>query len=197
MITSATRRRIDYDPESWGAKCPICAIRDVCQRISPKGPPDAPIAIVGEGPGVTEIERRSFFVGVSGRLLLDLFAEANKTLPRDVPRLRYDDLWITNAILGKPKIDLDTFMTSLRKRNKELGKTYRDAVRRAERGARALVPRPDIRLDPFEACRPRLMKELANRRVVIPMGSYALATIDPKKRGIMKWFGGPFQMDLG
>jgi uracil-DNA glycosylase len=143
-----------------------------------------------------EIERRSFFVGVSGRLLLDLLAEANKTLPRGVRHLRYDDLWITNAILGKPKVDLSKFLTRMHTENRARGREYRDALRRIGAGARSIVPRPDIMLDPLMACRPRLMRELVGRRVVVPMGSYALAAIDPKKKGILKWFGGPFEVDF-
>jgi len=186
--------RSGYDPERHGAKCDECPLRGQHKPVPPKGPPGAGVAIVGEAPGKSEIERGSPFVGQSGLLLRDLLAEAWHLLPRGVARLRYDDFWITNALLCKqPGADMDKYLRDLREQNKKSFATWREASRRARANMDPEPPRPVPTKSPVECCRPRLLAELRGRTVIIPVGKLALSILDEKRRGIVRWRGAPFE----
>jgi len=155
------------------------------------------VAIVGEAPGRNEIERGSPFVGQSGALLRDLLYEAWRTLPVRVPRLRYDDFWITNTVLCKPPSgDIEVFLKSVRDLNKRNMVRWKSAASRAKLALDPLPPKPVPIPSPVECCRPRLLPELRGRSVIVPVGALALRTLDPKKKGIVRWRGAPFEWNL-
>lgn len=78
-------------------KCGACGLKDRC--LSPKMPVDGrgrrKILVVGEAPGKDEDARGKPFVGVSGKLLEDVFGDAGVDLR--------DDCWLTNSLICHPK----------------------------------------------------------------------------------------------
>lgn len=178
----------------------MCPLRGVHTPVPPKGPWGSLIALVGEGPGKTEVSKGSPFVGVSGRILVDIIAEAHRMLPAGVPRFRYDDLWITNVMLCKPKIDLATYLKQLAQKNRANAKAHHGEVnKRLRAGAKPLIEitRVTSIMSPIEACRPRLVRELQNRRVVLAVGGFALQALAPDKGNeITKWRGSPILVEV-
>ena len=122
-------------------------------------------------------------MGKSGALLRDLLYESWKLLPPGVPRLRYDEAWITNVLLCRSpgNGDLKSFL-------KKIETKGRKERARARAEGRVHVPV----LSPIDCCRPRLLRELRRRTVIVPVGKFALKSLDGKRSEIVKWRGAPF-----
>ena len=86
-----------YDPQALGARCDLCPLQG--RVVVPPAPArrTPKLAIVGEGPGSMEVNRREPFVGRSGRML--------DALLRD-NRVSRDQIHITNAALCKHDGDI-------------------------------------------------------------------------------------------
>ena len=71
-----------------------CPLRDMGakQAVFARGNPQAPVMIIGEGPGAEEDERGEPFVGKAGRLLDQMLAEAGLK----------DQVFITNTVFWRP-----------------------------------------------------------------------------------------------
>lgn len=72
--------------------CPIRFEGAARQAVFSRGRPDAPLVIVGEGPGAEEDQRGEPFVGRAGRLLDRMLAAAGLT----------DRVFITNTVFWRP-----------------------------------------------------------------------------------------------
>jgi uracil-DNA glycosylase len=174
----------DYDPIAAGAHCPDCPLNKTVV-VPPEGRSDARIVVVGEGPGREEIIRRRPFIGASGRLLEEMLDSAGVTRSQ---------VWITNATLCRPftpgvqgqkSHDLTTLLAWVRVQNK--------AARKAGK---------PLMLSPVDACRPRLLRELArleqraltlglpNGLVVLSLGNHATHSLTGKM-GVQKLRGSP------
>ncbi|WP_374570022.1 uracil-DNA glycosylase [Phenylobacterium sp.] len=72
--------------------CPLRFEGAAHQAVFARGRPDAPLVIVGEGPGAEEDQRGEPFVGRAGRLLDRMLAAAGLT----------DRVFITNTVFWRP-----------------------------------------------------------------------------------------------
>ena len=72
-------------------KCALC--RERTNAVPGEGPADAPLVVVGEGPGATEDETGRPFVGRAGQLLTDILAAV------ELPRER---VFICNVVKCRP-----------------------------------------------------------------------------------------------
>ena len=91
--------------ESWLAhvdftQCTDCTVSEecrsrnrMCYSVSPRGPIDAPIVIVGEAPGKEEEDRGEVFVGAAGRKLEEYLAGVG---------IDSSKIYITNTIKCRP-----------------------------------------------------------------------------------------------
>lgn len=202
-----------YDPRALGAECDTCPLNGLHNPVPARGPQNAKILLLGEAPGRKEIERGKAFVGDSGRMLYDLFAEAWRLLPPGIPRVRVDDIRIVNTIEHKPPGgDIQAYLTSLRNKNLEEKRRHRLKLKELRsKGITAkelkimvtegvdprLPPPPKIIRSPVEACWPRVRRELRGRAVIIPVGALALSVLDKKRTKILRWRGSPFRLDPG
>lgn len=185
---------MSYDPRSAGALCDQCPLNGQVV-VPPEGPQDAVVAIVGEGPGFKEVQKRKPFIGPSGLLLNEILQTVG---------LDREDVLVTNAVLCRAevpdenvrpqkKFDIPTYMAWIRKENNR---------RKKEAKASGVVP--NLISDPFLCCSQRLWNELwwlernarnaglPNGAVVIPVGNKALE-MTTGKTGILKWRGSPLQ----
>lgn len=175
-----------YDPRAAGSLCDACSlcgpgIDPKC--VPPAGNPRARIALVGEGPGKNELARGAPFVGASGIKLDEILWHASMSRA---------EVWVTNAMLCRAEVpnseaasrfSSDEYMKWLTAENKKRKKA-----------------KTQLLVDPFTACRPRLLRELkeldvAAREagapsgvVVVPLGNYALHGLRGV-RSIMKYRG--------
>jgi len=134
-------------------RCGECALKDVRDRTyCPSQVPEnfGGLMIVGEGPGFNEARLKVPFVGKSGRLLDALLKQVG---------LRREECFVTNATLCKPDIELAP--VQLRQKGKK-GK-WKD---------RQLA-------SAVAACHARLRREIeiAQPRVIVALGSYALQAV--------------------
>ncbi len=72
-------------------RCPLSMTRT--NAVPGEGPSDAPVVIIGEGPGRNEDAQGRPFVGAAGKQLEGLLKEAG---------LRRDDVYITNVVKCRP-----------------------------------------------------------------------------------------------
>jgi hypothetical protein len=195
-----------YDPRAAGARCDECSLGGqfvVPKCVPPKGPPNARIAFVGEGPGVNELKKLEPFVGASGIKLEEILWEAGLTRPQ---------VFITNSALcraevpdkeGPGRYSMEEYMKWLKKENGRRATINKQRKKQAKKDPTLqLVPEPML-MDPHTACRPRLLRELKwldeqaraagapNGLSVMPLGNFALKSL----RGItsiMKYRGSVF-----
>jgi uracil-DNA glycosylase family protein len=86
---TAESRRLD-ELAAAAEACTACDLyKRATQAVFGEGPPDAPIALVGEQPGDEEDRTGAPFVGPAGRVLDDAVADAG---------LDRDRLYVTNAV---------------------------------------------------------------------------------------------------
>ena len=147
---------IGYDPQACGARCDVCILRTMRTGgpVTPEGAPPGGfgIAVVGEAPGEPEIKDGRVFTGPPGIEITDALANAG---------VKRADAWWTKAVLCRPPDgSFDSVAKALRVENK----------RRATNGE-PLLPHP------VEACRPRLLRELASRPNILPAGGLALRAV--------------------
>lgn len=82
----------------------------------PDGPVPAKIAVVGEAPGKTEEREGRGFIGASGQLLWQLFAQVG---------VQREDVWITNAALCMDeRVKLSSGAVVSREESKRLANFY-------------------------------------------------------------------------
>jgi len=167
-----------------GALCASCPLKSQVV-VPPEGREDARIVVVGESPGREEVIRRRPFIGASGRLLEDMLETVN---------VRREQMWITNTILCRPfapgvpglkQHEMGAMLAWVRVHNRALVKANEPTI-----------------LSPIEACRPRLLRELAhlerraqtvglpNGLVVLSLGNYATHALTGKI-GVGKLRGSP------
>jgi len=146
--------------------------------------PDAVITVVGEGPGVKELEDGRPFVGPSGALL----ESALRTYG-----LFRRDVSIVNTISCRFKRPDRDDATAPEKQGSDrerfdawLLKTNR---KRREKGLDNLI-------HPIINCRARFQKDIADAKALVPMGSTALAAVAPDDGGIQMLRGTVMQVAL-
>lgn len=181
-----------YDARAHGALCDVCSLCGPGQQpkcVPPGGNTSARIALVGEAPGKNEMQKGAAFVGASGIKLDELLWHAG---------LKRADVWISNASLCRAEVPNSE--AANRFSSDEYMKWVQAENKRRKKQARATKTQPTLLVDPFTACRPRLMRELAsldaNARAagapsgvtVLPMGNYALYSLRGV-RSIMKYRG--------
>jgi DNA polymerase I-like protein with 3'-5' exonuclease and polymerase domains/uracil-DNA glycosylase len=121
--------------------------------------PNADMTIIGEAPGINEVDQKRPFVGWSGDILNHSLSEAG---------IRRDRCTITNTILCQPP-DGGNYVAY----TQGLIQKWKRKVRRcAKRGENPPLP-PVL---PAQACGPRLVRDIAesNARVVTAVGKQAL-----------------------
>lgn len=91
MTTRVLKRGPAMSPNCH--ECPFAANGRPVNPVPGIGPDDPLFVVVGEGPGRTEVMRRTPFVGPSGRLL-------DRVLMMN--RVERDSIWVTNATLCLP-----------------------------------------------------------------------------------------------
>lgn len=125
---SSNDHSMTYDPAAHGALCDSCPYKGK-PVVPPEGPPDATIALVGEGPGWNEERELRPFVGRSGQLLNNLLLSCD---------LRRGSVYITNTTLCRPdeiKVGSDTV-----KDDAKFRKALRCCEPRLDRELIALLP---------------------------------------------------------
>ncbi|ADV67874.1 uracil-DNA glycosylase [Deinococcus maricopensis] len=89
-----TRRRAIADLEATARGCTACRLRATCtQVVVADGNPDAPLLILGEGPGGDEDRLGRPFVGRAGQLLDKILGAVGLTR---------DDAYISNIVKCRP-----------------------------------------------------------------------------------------------
>jgi len=156
-----------YDAAAKGARCEECVLREL--RTGGPVPPeihvDAEAAVVGEAPGEKECNIGRPFVGASGMELTDSL----NAVGIDRPQV---DLHYAIACMP-PENDLDKVMLRWQRGNKK-------------RVKEKLEPLPS----PLECCRPRLLNELRQTRLVT-LGRTAYEAVTGSKAAVLEVRGGP------
>lgn len=161
MLQSGT-----YDPETLGARCDKCVLRQmrVGGPIAPEMDFGNQIAIVAEAPGEQDVARLRPLVGSSGM-------EFNNALSAIGASRK--SLNIHQALCCRPpENDLDKVMLKWQRGNKTLEE-----------------PLPS----PIECCRPRLMNELDGMPNVITLGKVAYQAVTQRQKSVMEIRGGPIE----
>ena len=163
---------MSYDAEAKGARCSECVLREG-RSGGPVGPEThvgAIAAIVGEAPGEKECHVGRPFVGSSGMEL----AESLNVVGVDRTQV---DLHYAIACMP-PENDLDKVLLRWQRGNKK----------RVKEG---LAPLPS----PLECCRPRLLNELRQTRLVT-LGRTAYESVTGSKAAVLEVRGGPVEGHL-
>ena len=194
---------MEYEPRLHGARCDECILRTARtgDPVPPESYPDAAIAVVAEAPGEEEVRYGRPLIGPSGREEMAALAGLG---------LRREQIHWTNALLCQPPgNNLDAVLASLRgknqairRRNEPIQAENKRLQAENRRRARAGIP-PDPLLPlipelphPIEACRARLLDELAGKSQVIALGKIALQALDPQHTaGILKCRGNPLALN--
>lgn len=87
-----------YDPRKFGAKCSSCP-RKGQTPVGPSGPPGARVCWLGQDPGQTEVQMGQPFVGATGKRLANIWAAAEKSIGKEVPR---KEIFVTNTCCCLP-----------------------------------------------------------------------------------------------
>ncbi len=131
-------------PEHWGAKCGVCPLRG-SRPVFGEGPDGAALAVVGEAPGLQEVDAGLPFVGRSGEYVEERLA---------LHKLTRRDVLLENACLCfPPGGDMRAFLQRAKKDFKA------DLSERGIKGKAA----PEFQ-SPIDCCRPRLMFALGVSR---------------------------------
>lgn len=187
-----------YDPRAAGALCDVCVLcgpGKAPKCVPSIGPSDARLAFVGEGPGVNEVKRGEPMVGAAGIKFDEVLYAAG---------LKRREVFITNASLCRLEVpdenwpdrySAESFMKWF---TKMYGKPKKP--KKQKKGAPPPEPAAPVMLDPFAACKPRLLRELhwldtqaraagaPNGVVPMPLGNYALRVLRGVT-GILKYRG--------
>ena len=162
-----------------GCRCDLCPLRTDRQHRQPirdEVPPNAEVLFIGEAPGKNETEQLRPMVGASGDELARYLAQAG---------LGRREVGIANALLCRPPMDLEDYLADIRERNADIVKALKEWG--SGPGAPDLIP------DPRDCCRPRLMRYLAGRKTIIPLGGTALEAVTGLNR-ITLWRGSPLRV---
>ena len=74
--------------------CRLCSLcRNIHHKVPGQGDPEAPLMLIGEGPGQTEDEEGLAFVGAAGQLLTKILEAAG---------FKREDVYITNIVKCRP-----------------------------------------------------------------------------------------------
>lgn len=163
-----------YDPIAAGCQCHVCPLRNTSPIIPPEGPVNkAPkVVIIGDAPGPRDIEAGRPFFGAGGVKLSQYLTKL---------KITRSEAFLTHAVLCRTKVP------DLEGARAWQPKTYaawfkRENVARRKAGAEILV-------NPFEACAPRLYRELTaadqhakaegapNGIVVMPVENFAMGSV--------------------
>lgn len=87
-----------FDPRAHGARCDSCP-RKSQKPVPPDGPRGAKICFLGQDPGKNEVRKGRGFVGKTGQLLFNLWANACSRQGVKAPRSK---IWVTNTALCRP-----------------------------------------------------------------------------------------------
>lgn len=181
---------MSYDPRQNGALCDRCVLSG-CKPVPPEPSRSRPFAVlVGEAPGEKEVDEGRPFIGPSGFEL----QRGMQTVG-----LRRAECHITNAALclrGKGRGNIERAEREAKKRNE----TAREKA--ADRGITISDADFDANkwLDPVEACRPRLMREIAQANPsggVITLGGVAYRAVTSRRERILEVRGGPKNESFG
>lgn len=183
---------MSYSPSDFGAFCHRCVLRD-CRPVPPEPSRKSasPIVIVGEAPGLEEVEEGRPFVGMSGKELQRAMHSVG---------LRRSECHITNAVLclrGNPSRSIERAERETKKENDEWRERIASSGNTAED-----VATFEARsfLSPVEACRPRLLGEIAaagNPAKVISLGGAAYRALTGRREKPMEVRGGPREEPFG
>lgn len=171
------------DDNVQGCRCDLCPLRVDRQHKRPIDDeihPGAAVLFIGEAPGKHELEAMRPFVGASGEELHKYLRQAHLTR---------SDVDIANVLLCRPPADLDDYLKDVADRNIDRAKANK------ERGRREVDPGYSPPLaDPRDCCRPRLMRYLPDKRVIIPLGGTALEAVTGLDK-ISFWRGSPLRVE--
>lgn len=144
-----------------GARCEECPLFGLkAGPVMGDVVPDAAITIIGEAPGQNELDAKRPFVGRSGEILNGTLADGG---------VAREDCTVTNALLCRPPEELKAFEYRLRI-------MHETACARAREQK---LPEPPEPLMPYEACHPRLKRDIteSNSKTVMAVGGAALRAV--------------------
>lgn len=158
---------MSYEPERYGAKCPVCPLRE--ERDGPPVPnewPDNPRALlIGEAPGGSEIAKGAPFCGKAGIELMQGLAAVG---------IRRSQVALSNVISCRPpENEYAKLIHQIQRENKS-----------REREGLNLIPTP------AQCCRPRLVREIAALPRIVALGGTAYHAV-LGAGSIMEQRGGP------
>jgi len=177
----------DYDPEALGAQCSRCFLRS-CRAGGPV-PPEirgGSFAIVAEAPGENEVEDMRPFTGKSGKEL---------TLGLKLAGVQRGEYDLLNAISCRPVGNqLSRLNIACKRANDAIEKTNKAVKKAAKEAGRPVHPR-DLTpkwLTPFEACLPRLYRELADGGYtnLLPVGKISYQALLGESKSLQDVRGG-------
>lgn len=170
-----------YDPRACGARCDECTLGGVGIKpkcVPPEGSNVARVALVGEGPGKNEMIKLRPFIGASGIKLDEMLWHVG---------LKRQEVWISNAILCRCEIPNSD--SPKRFSSEEYVKWLTAENKARKRTAKAAKTTYVPLVSPFDACKPRLLRELYNLDlnaraqgapngvVAVPLGNFALKSL--------------------
>ncbi len=174
---------LKYDPRQHGAECDRCPLKhlsgDKWTPVPPEINPKACGLVVADYPGDTEVSIGRPLIGRAGQEM-DRAVQASG--------YRRPDLSYTNAMLCKHPTDkLERVLARVREANRRI---KAENKKRPKDKQKALWPTP------MEACRPRLVKEVAKHGNVLVAGGYALSSLLQQKVSQTAMAGAPLPVEL-
>lgn len=157
-----------YNPEAFGARCSTCYLSQARDGapVPAETHAGAKAIVIAEAPGSDEVDAMRPLVGRSGVEATQGFLSIG---------MRRDDLDWTNACLCRPpKNDFSALIYRMQKENKTREKAGLPAWE-----------------NPIDACRPRLMREVAKHTNVFTLGKTGLTAITQQARSVMDLRGAP------
>ena len=168
-----------YQPQDLGARCTECPLKDCGPPVPPEANPDAILFAVGRSPGPHERKAGRPYVGPAGHRITQAFGAVG------VPREKVH--WTNVVACVPPAQDLKSLTARINKANAKAKREHVKAKRewiKANKGGQEPTeggqePVLSLQLTPQEACRPRLMAELAASGLtnIVPMGTDAAKTL--------------------
>ena len=166
-----------------GALCDQCPLKsDEWAFVPPEANEAADFAVVGNYPTTHEAKERRPFMGPDGGMITRYFEAEGYQRGRIH--------WTTVVLCEPPEDDMERFLATIKRRNKQIVKENRELVKRGEE-IRPLIPSPE------ECCTPRLKQELARFDRIVTCGSRAAKAVIHKSASVMALRGGPTEIERG